>query len=75
MSKQDEQQLEKLIADVFFQAKRKSITPKIVRLESIIKRGKYETAFKDIMKFSNHLLTAMVMMTTLLLGIFSAPTK
>ena len=42
MSKQDEQQLEKLIADVFFQAKRKSITPKTVRLESIIKRGKYD---------------------------------
>lgn len=75
MSKQDEEQLEKLIKEVFFKAKRKSITPKNERLKAIIKRGLYETAFKDLIIFSSHMLTAMLMMFSLLLKTFSINTK
>ena len=75
MSKQDDQKLEKLIAEVFFQAKRKSVTPRTVRLNSIIKRGRYETASKDLLIMSSHQTTGMLMMLSLLIKIFSSSKK
>lgn len=75
MSKQDEQQLEKLIAEVFFHAKRKSITPRTARLESIVKRGRYETASKDLIILSSNQTTGMLMMLSLLLKTISVHKK
>ena len=75
MSKRDEQELETLIKNVFFRAKKKSITPRDVRLHSIIKRSLYETAFKDLMIFCNHLLITMLSMLTLLIKAFSFQSK
>ena len=75
MSKQDEQELEQLVAKVFFQAKRKSITAKTVRLESITKRSRYETASKDLIILSSNQTTGMLMMLSLLLKTFSVHKK
>lgn len=75
MSKQDDQELEELIKDVFFRAKRKSITPRDVRLQTIVKRGLYETAFKDLMIFSDQLLNAMMTILSLLIKTLSVQSK
>ena len=75
MNKQDEQQLEDLIKNVFFNAQRKSITPKKIRLKSIIKRGLYETAFKDVLIFISHMLEAMLSMLSLMLKTLAMKSK
>ena len=68
MSTKENQELETLIKEVFFNSRRKSVTPKKVRLKSIIKRGFYEAAFKDLIIFTSHILVTMTNMFSLILS-------